>query len=124
MGSAALIATTEIAFGDGAAPGAEYRPLALMDPQLDPAQPAPPTALLTLQLALVLPEPVTLAKNCCVLTEPPEAGTNAYPGEIVMRTAPDDGEIVIVAAPVREGSAWLVATSVTGLGDGTVAGAR
>ena len=91
---------------------------------MDPAQPRPSAALRTVQLTLVLPAPVTLAKNCCVLRDPPDAGTNAYVGEIVTRKSPDDGEIVIAAMPVREGSAWLVATSVTGLGDGTVAGAR
>jgi len=68
--------------------------------------------------------PVTLAKNCHVLAEPPEAGTNAYAGAIVMPTTPDDVEIVIADVPVREGSAWLVAARVTGFGDGTAVGAR
>jgi hypothetical protein len=87
-------------------------------------QPCPDDALWTRHVTLVLPLPVTLAKNCSVLGAPPEAGTNAYVGATVMLTGPDDPEIVIAAVPVREGSAWLVATSVTGLGDGTAPGAR
>ena len=87
-------------------------------------QPWPDTALWTLHVTLVFPEPVTLAKNCHVLVEPPEAGTKAYVGEIVTPTVPDASEIVIADVPVREGSAWLVATSDTGFGDGTAAGAR
>jgi hypothetical protein len=124
VGSAELVATTEIAFGDGATAGAEYRPPALTDPHADPAQPWPGTPLWTLHVTLVLPVPVTLAKNCHVLVDPPEAGTNAYVGEIATPTLPDDAEIVIADIPVREGSAWLVATSETVFGDGTAAGAR
>jgi hypothetical protein len=59
-----------------------------------------------------------------VLAEPPEADTKAYVGETVTPTVPDDVKIVIADVPVREGSAWLVATSETELGDGTAAGAR
>jgi len=77
VGSASLVATTETALGDGAVLGAEYSPLAFTDPHADPVQPAPVTALRTLQLTPVFPEPVTFAKNCCVLTEPPEPATKA-----------------------------------------------
>ena len=94
------------------------------EPHADPAQPWPSNALWTLHVTPVLPVPVTLAKNCCVLVLPPEAGTKAYAGEIVTPTSPDDTKIVIADIPVREGSAWLVATSATGFGDGTAAGAR
>jgi len=51
--------------------------VALTEPHADPAQPWPGTALRTLHVTLVLPVPLTPAKNCHVLAEPPEAGTNA-----------------------------------------------
>jgi hypothetical protein len=45
VGSAELVATTEIALGDGAAAGAVYIPLVFTEPHADPAQPWPSTAL-------------------------------------------------------------------------------
>jgi hypothetical protein len=85
-----------------------------MKPHADPVQPCPATPLRTLHVTLLLPVPVTFAKNCRVLAEPPEAATKAYGGEIVTPTSPDDAIIVIADIPVREGSALLVATSDTG----------
>jgi hypothetical protein len=66
----------------------------------------------------------TAAKNCSVLGVPAEAATNAYSGEIVTATGPDGAAIVIVALPLLEGSAWLVAVSVTGFIAGAEFGAR
>jgi hypothetical protein len=68
--------------------------------------------------------PVTRAKNWRVLSVPVEAGTNAYGGAIVTLTGPVMTLIKIVAAPLRDASAWLVAVSVTGFVAGAVAGAR
>jgi hypothetical protein len=56
-------------------------------------------------VTLVLLEPVTLAKNCCVLGEPPEAATKGYAGETATLTSPDETATVIDVAPVREASA-------------------
>ena len=52
-------------------------PLVLTEPHAAPTQPAPDTPLCTRQATVVLPLPVTLAKNCAVLAEPPGAATNA-----------------------------------------------
>jgi hypothetical protein len=43
--SAALVALMATPFGDGAVLGAEYKPVALTDPQAAPAQPVPGTPL-------------------------------------------------------------------------------
>ena len=61
VGSASLVAVTEIALGEGAALGAVYTPLAVTEPQAVPAHPAPLTALSTLQVTLALPLPATCA---------------------------------------------------------------
>ena len=63
VGSARLVAITEIALGEGAADGAEYRPLASTEPHAAPAQPWPVTALRTLHVTLEFELPVTVAKN-------------------------------------------------------------
>jgi hypothetical protein len=59
--SAALVAVTVIAFGEGAAAGAVYIPLALIVPHVAPLHPAPVTALATLQVTVLLVELVTVA---------------------------------------------------------------
>ena len=81
-------------------------------------------ALCTLHVTAVWVLPVTVAENCLVLGVPPEGGTNAYGGAIVTLTVPVVTLIKMVAAPLREGSAWLVAVSVTGFVGGADAGAR
>jgi hypothetical protein len=68
--------------------------------------------------------PVTVAKNCLVLSVPVEGARNAYGGATVTLTGPVMTLIRIVAEPLREGSAWLVAVSVTGFVGGAEAGAR
>jgi len=52
----------------------------------------------------VFGDPVTVAKNCCVLGAPLEAAMKAYGGEIVTATGPVAPEIWIVALPLRDGS--------------------
>ena len=68
--------------------------------------------------------PVTVAKNCRVLSVPVERARNAYGGAIATFTGPVITLIKIAAAPLREGSAWLVAVSVTGFVGGADSGAR
>jgi hypothetical protein len=57
------VAVTEIALGEGAAGGAEYRPLALIEPHAEPAQPWPAVALCTVHVTPEFGLPVTVAKN-------------------------------------------------------------
>lgn len=121
VGSASLVAITEIALGEGAALGAVYTPLAVTEPQAVPAHPAPMTALCTLQVTLVFPVPVTCETNCCVLVE---GGMNAYAGDTTTLTPPGDPEKEIVALAFRDGSAWLAAVSVTLPALGVDAGAK
>jgi hypothetical protein len=63
VGSAWLVAVTKIAFGDGAAAGAEYNPPAFTNPHAVPPQPCPATALATLQFTAVFALPLTSAEN-------------------------------------------------------------
>ncbi len=63
VGSAWLVAITEMPFGEGAAAGAEYNPVAFTDPHAAPPQPCPATALVTLQFTAVFALPVTTAEN-------------------------------------------------------------
>jgi hypothetical protein len=63
VGSTELAAITEIALGEGAADGAEYKPLASTEPHAAPAQPWPAVALCTLHVTLEFGLPVTFAKN-------------------------------------------------------------
>jgi hypothetical protein len=58
--SAMEVATMVTCAGLGTAPGAVYKPLAEIVPQLTREQPLP----LTLQVTLVLDEPPTVAVNC------------------------------------------------------------
>lgn len=67
--------------------------------------------------------PEIVAKNCCVLRIALDGARNAYAGEIATATGPDATAIVTTAAPLFDGSAWLVARSVTGLGAGADDGA-
>jgi hypothetical protein len=124
VGSAALVAITEIALGEGGAVGAEYSPLALIVPHAAPAHPWPATPLCTLHVTPVLVVFDTAAKNCSVLGVPVEGATNAYAGETVTATGPDGAAIVTVALPLLDGSAWLVTVSVTGFIAGAEFGAR
>jgi hypothetical protein len=103
--------------------GAVYDPLASTEPHAAPPQPWPATALCTLHVTLVLVVPVTLAKNCCVLGVAPDCGRNAYAGETVTVTGPAELATRIVAEPLRDGSALLVAVRITGFAGGTDAGA-
>jgi hypothetical protein len=68
--------------------------------------------------------PVTVAKNCCVLGVLVEGGTKAYAGESATLTGPAKLVMVIIASPLRDGSALLVAVSATGFVAGTEFGAR
>ena len=122
--SAWLVAVTKIAFGDGAMVGAEKRPPAFTEPQAAPPHPWPATALSTVQVTLVLAEPVTLAENCCVLSTPVEGGTNAYAGETTTATGPEGPAMRTLAVPLRDGSARLVAVRITGFVAGVDVGAK
>jgi hypothetical protein len=124
VGSASLVAITEIALGGGSALGAEYTPLVVTEPHAVPAHPALLTALCTLQVTLVLPLPPTCATNCCVLGVPVEGGMNAYAGDTTTLTPPGDPEKKIVALAFRDDSAWLAAVSVTLPALGVDAGAK
>jgi hypothetical protein len=75
-------------------------------------------------VTLVLPSPVTVAKNRCVLAVPVDGATKAYAGEMATLTVPTWLLMVMIAAPLRDGSAWLVAVSTTGFVAGAEAGAR
>lgn len=63
VGSAWLVAITEIALGEVAAAGAEYKPLAFTDPHAAPLQPWPTIALATLQFTAPFALPLTTAEN-------------------------------------------------------------
>jgi len=52
-----------------------------------------------------LPLPVTVAKNCMVFAPPLEGTMNAYKGATVTATGPASPVMVIVAAPLFDGSA-------------------
>jgi hypothetical protein len=124
VGSASLVAMTEIALGEGAALGAVYTPLADTEPQAVPAHPAPLTAPCTLQVTLVLPLPLTCAANCCVLGVLVEGATNAYAGDTTTLTPPGEPKKKIAALAFRDGSAWLAAVSETLPALGVDAGAK
>jgi hypothetical protein len=93
-----------------------------MEPHAAPAQPFPATALCAVHVTFALP-PETVAKNCSVLGIAPEGCRNAYGGEIATDTGPGRPAIVMMEAPLFDGSAWLVATSATGSAAGTEDGA-
>jgi hypothetical protein len=98
--SAALVATTEIALGEGAVVGAVYNPFASTDPQAAPPHPPPVTPLCTLHVTLVLPVFATSAKNWAVLDCAPEGATNAYRGDTVTAIGPVCPAIVMIALPL------------------------
>jgi hypothetical protein len=81
-------------------------------PQAAPTQPAP----VTVQVTLVLAEPVTVAVNCCV----PLVSTFAVVGLIATAMT---ATIVTVAEADFVGSAALVAVTLTVFGAGATAGA-
>jgi hypothetical protein len=121
VGSAWLVALSDIAFGDGAKFGAVKIPEFVTDPHAVPPHPAPATPLCTLQVTAWFAEPTTRAENCCVLKFP--AGRNAYCGEIEMETFPFAATTVINALALRVLSASLTAVSTIGCAPGTCDGA-
>lgn len=58
--------------------------------------------------------PETFAKNCCVLAPPLEGAIKAYVGEIATATGTFVPAMSMVALPLREASALLVAVRITG----------
>ncbi len=77
-GVASVVATTAIAFGDGAAPGAVNNPLELTVPHATPVHPEPGTADATDHVAGTLDPSGFCTKNCCVLGDPPVAAMKRY----------------------------------------------
>ena len=84
LGSASLVAITAMAFGEGAADGAVYKPLASTEPHAVPAHPWPVTPLCTVQVTPVLALFATVAVNCRVLAVAPDGETNAYAGDYTL----------------------------------------
>jgi hypothetical protein len=120
-----VVATTAIAFGDGAAPGAVNNPFELTVPHAAPPQPEPGTADATDHVAGTLEPSGFCTKNCCVLGAPPVAAMKRYCGAIA--AGPEGvtfGMIWICAVAFRVESASLAATMLTGFCEGTFAGAR
>jgi hypothetical protein len=72
-GFESVVATIEIAFGDGACGGAVKTPSALIEPQAEPTQPSPGTPGVTDQLTGTVAPFASSAKNCSVLGAPPVA---------------------------------------------------
>lgn len=69
--------------------------------------------------------PVIVAKNCCVLGEPPDGDIKTYEGDRETEIEPLVTAMTeTMAVALRAGSAWLTAVSETGLFAGTEAGAR
>lgn len=110
--SAIEVATTVTCAGLGTAPGAVYKPLAEIVPQLAPEQPLP----LTLQVTLVLDVPPTIAVNCSVFP----VTTCALPGETLTTIA---CRMVTTEVLDLVESAVDVAFTETCAGLGTAAGA-
>jgi hypothetical protein len=114
VGSAEDIAVTVTNGGSGAEGGAVYRPAAVIDPHVVPAQSIP----LNCQVTDVLFDPVTFAANCCF----PPAGTVGLLGETV--TVMELGvPIDIVVEPDIAPFASEVAVTCTVFGLGSVPGA-
>lgn len=109
-----LVAVMVIRSGEGAASGAVYRPVASMPPQA-PARPhaAPEIVHITSWLSV----PVTPAVN----RNWPPLAIVALPGKTLTRIW---GRIVTLEELLFVESAWLVAVTVTGLGEGRPDGAR
>jgi len=82
------------------------------------------TPLCTRHVTLLLAVFATSAENWAVLDCAPEGERNAYSGDTVTATGPVCPAIVIIALPLWDGSALLVAATVTGFAVGTAAGAR
>jgi hypothetical protein len=110
--SAVEVATTVTSAGLGTAPGAVYKPLAEIVPQLVPEQPAP----VRLHATAVFVVLVTVAVNCCVFP----VTTFAVVGEILTMTG---RTIVTVADADLLVSATEIAVTVTCGGLGTAPGA-
>jgi hypothetical protein len=108
------VAVTLIKSGDGVEDGATYSPDESMDPH-DPGTPHPAPAMVHVTCWLSVPA-IVAAKRCCPLLD-----SEALPGNTLTTMC---GRIVTLAEDVWLVSAWLVAVSLTGLGDGTPAGAR
>ncbi len=114
VGSACDVAVTETRDGLGTAGGAVYKPPVVIVPQLEPAQPTPPT----LHVTAVLAEPVTVAWNCFCAP----VTSCALVGAIVIPTAMPEPRVTAAEA-VLVGSTTRVAVTVTVGGFGALAGA-
>jgi hypothetical protein len=111
--SAELVATTSTRAGEGTAAGAVYSPAELTEPQAPGwPQPAPDIDHVTWGLFV----PVTLAVNCSIPVTPIDALAGCT-------LTPMCARIVTVAAALSVPPAKLVATMVTGFGDGKATGA-
>lgn len=95
-----------------------------MEPHAVPEHPWPGTPLWIVHVTAVVGAFVTVAKKCWVSGEHLDGSRNAYSGAIVM-VAPAFGDVIeIVAVPLLEGSATLIAVTTTVFGLGAVEGAR
>jgi hypothetical protein len=117
-GSATLVAVTVIVGGEGGVSGAVYiaasAPVLLIVPIVAFPPPMPLTPQTTERFGL--PEPVTMAEKLCV--EP--TGSVAELGETFTITSLWSKT---VDEPIADGSAWLVARTVTLAGEGRICGA-
>ena len=93
-----------------------YSPLVEIVPSME----LPPATPLTVQMTLVLDEPLTVAANCWVC----ETCTVALPGDTVTETVGGPAETTVTRALADfDGSVVLTAETVTEDGDGRMAGA-
>lgn len=117
-GSATLVAVTVMADGEGGVPGAVYIAASAPVLVIVPRVAFPPPMPLTLQATegFGLPEPVTMAEKLWV--EPAgnvaELGVTFTMTSLWSETADE---------PIADGSAWLVARTVTLAGEGRICGA-
>ena len=103
-----------IRFGEGAEDGATYSPDESMATQ-NPRTPHPVPAMFHVTWWLSVPS-IVAVKRCW-----PLLASEALPGNTLTTMC---GRMVTLAEALRLLSAWLVAVTVTGLGDGTPAGER
>ena len=114
VGSATEVAVTVASEGLGMVAGAVYKPADVIVPHEPDTHPIPETV----QLTVVLDEPVTLAVNCCW----PLTVRVTEVGEIATETLAAVA-IVTCAIPVCDGSKRETAVTVTLGGVGAVDGA-
>ncbi len=98
---------------EGNAPGAVYKPSAVIVPTFE----LPPAIPLTVQVTPVFDVPLTVAENCFVC----KSCTDALEGRTV--TMIGGGTTVTVALADTDESTVLITDTVTEAGDGTTAGA-